>query len=88
MIDYMIQRGYYISDCFSYYKRRNTLHLPNSAQCSNPRFIIHGGAGNIRKPDLPADKYEAYRSALLSIVCEIPTAEQCWPAFAKLKSAR
>ncbi|EHK26919.1 uncharacterized protein TRIVIDRAFT_85618 [Trichoderma virens Gv29-8] len=33
-----------------------------------PRLIIHGGAGNIRRSNFPADKYAAYRSSLLSIV--------------------
>ncbi|PTB65607.1 N-terminal nucleophile aminohydrolase [Trichoderma citrinoviride] len=33
-----------------------------------PRLIIHGGAGNILRSNFPAEKYAAYRSALLSIV--------------------
>ncbi|KAK5996586.1 Isoaspartyl peptidase [Cladobotryum mycophilum] len=32
------------------------------------RLIIHGGAGNILRKDYPPDKYQEYRSALLSIV--------------------
>ncbi len=33
-----------------------------------PRIIIHGGAGNLTPANLPPDKYNAYREALLSIV--------------------
>lgn len=33
-----------------------------------PRLIIHGGAGNILRSNLPPEKYAAYRSSLLSIV--------------------
>ncbi|KAM0451971.1 hypothetical protein ACHAPV_009787 [Trichoderma viride] len=33
-----------------------------------PRLIIHGGAGNIRRENYPSEKYAAYRSALLAIV--------------------
>lgn len=33
-----------------------------------PRLIIHGGAGNIRREDITAEKYRAYRDALLTIV--------------------
>jgi L-asparaginase len=33
-----------------------------------PRLIIHGGAGNIQRSNFPAEKYAAYRDALLSIV--------------------
>ena len=34
-----------------------------------PRLIIHGGAGNIPRPDqMPPETYQAYRHALLSIV--------------------
>lgn len=33
-----------------------------------PRLIIHGGAGNILRKNYPEDKYQAYRTALLSIV--------------------
>ncbi|KOS22085.1 putative isoaspartyl peptidase/L-asparaginase [Escovopsis weberi] len=33
-----------------------------------PRIIIHGGAGNIIREGYPAEKYQAYRTALLSIV--------------------
>jgi L-asparaginase len=35
-----------------------------------PRLIIHGGAGNIRRESYPSEKYAAYRSALLTIVSE------------------
>ena len=33
-----------------------------------PKLIIHGGAGNILRQNFPPDKYEAYRTALISIV--------------------
>ena len=34
-----------------------------------PRLVIHGGAGNIQtRENYPKDKYEIYRTALLSIV--------------------
>lgn len=33
-----------------------------------PRIIIHGGAGNIQRKGYPADKYDEYRHALLTIV--------------------
>ena len=33
-----------------------------------PRLIIHGGAGNIRRENLPPGQYKAYRDSLLSIV--------------------
>jgi L-asparaginase len=33
-----------------------------------PRIILHGGAGNIRKDNLPKASYEAYRSSLLAIL--------------------
>ena len=33
-----------------------------------PRIIIHGGAGNITRTNLPQDSYNAYRSALLEIL--------------------
>lgn len=33
-----------------------------------PRIIIHGGAGNISRSNLPRDSYHANRSALLSIL--------------------
>lgn len=33
-----------------------------------PRVIIHGGAGNIRREDYPPEKYQAYREALIDIV--------------------
>jgi len=34
----------------------------------NPRLIIHGGAGNITRTNLPPPAYLAYRTALLSIL--------------------
>ncbi|KAL1591305.1 hypothetical protein WHR41_00008 [Cladosporium halotolerans] len=33
-----------------------------------PRIIIHGGAGNITRDNLPADLWSTYRSSLLSIL--------------------
>lgn len=33
-----------------------------------PRIIIHGGAGNITRANLPSKSYDAYRNALLSIL--------------------
>lgn len=33
-----------------------------------PRLVLHGGAGNIIRRDFPPETYEAYRSALISIV--------------------
>ena len=40
---------------------------------SEPRLIIHGGAGNIPSRDeMPAETYAAYRHALLTIVCHQP----------------
>ncbi|KAF7551025.1 hypothetical protein G7Z17_g5304 [Cylindrodendrum hubeiense] len=33
-----------------------------------PRLIIHGGAGNIRRDTYPPEKYQAYRDALITIV--------------------
>ncbi|KAF2171572.1 hypothetical protein M409DRAFT_63796 [Zasmidium cellare ATCC 36951] len=33
-----------------------------------PRIIIHGGAGNITRENMPAASYEAYRSSLLNIL--------------------
>ncbi|KAI5276014.1 N-terminal nucleophile aminohydrolase [Aureobasidium subglaciale] len=35
---------------------------------NKPRIIIHGGAGNITRSNLTKDAYQAYRSALLSIL--------------------
>jgi L-asparaginase len=35
-----------------------------------PRIIIHGGAGNIRRDTLPKESYEAYRSSLLHVLHE------------------
>ncbi|PNY25713.1 Isoaspartyl peptidase, partial [Tolypocladium capitatum] len=33
-----------------------------------PRLIIHGGAGNIQRRGYPAEKYDEYRTALLTTV--------------------
>ncbi|GAB7349414.1 hypothetical protein MBLNU459_g8531t1 [Dothideomycetes sp. NU459] len=33
-----------------------------------PRIILHGGAGNISRKNLPPDSYRAYRVALLSVL--------------------
>ncbi|KAI0450214.1 L-asparaginase precursor [Xylaria acuta] len=33
-----------------------------------PRVIIHGGAGNIRRENMSADQYQAYRRSLLGII--------------------
>ncbi|KAK2590792.1 hypothetical protein QQS21_011529 [Conoideocrella luteorostrata] len=33
-----------------------------------PRIVIHGGAGNIKRENYTPEKYQAYRSALLTIV--------------------
>ena len=42
---------------------------PDAAEVRiRPRIIIHGGAGNIQRKGYPADKYDEYRSALLTIV--------------------
>lgn len=35
---------------------------------TTPRIIIHGGAGNISRANLTKDAYQAYRSALLSVL--------------------
>ncbi|MCJ1446985.1 MAG: hypothetical protein MMC23_007493 [Stictis urceolatum] len=35
---------------------------------TQPRIIIHGGAGNITRSNLPPSSYAAYRSSLLSIL--------------------
>ncbi|KAF2421172.1 N-terminal nucleophile aminohydrolase [Tothia fuscella] len=46
----------------------------NDVKISDPqvtsRIIIHGGAGNIRKDNLPKPSYDAYRAALLSVLSE------------------
>ncbi|KAL7919068.1 nucleophile aminohydrolase [Trichoderma austrokoningii] len=41
---------------------------PPSRTQIQPRLIIHGGAGNIRRENYPSEKYAAYRSALVAIV--------------------
>lgn len=48
------------------YKR----HVPPSeAQVKvKPRLIIHGGAGNLTPANLAPEKYQALRTALLTIV--------------------
>lgn len=33
-----------------------------------PRIIIHGGAGNIKRESMSADQYQQYRRTLLDIV--------------------
>ncbi|KAL8399699.1 hypothetical protein RB594_000195 [Gaeumannomyces avenae] len=38
-----------------------------------PRLIIHGGAGNITPGNLPPDRYNAFRTALLTIVSKTHT---------------
>ncbi|KAI9690913.1 MAG: hypothetical protein M1822_008533 [Bathelium mastoideum] len=40
-----------------------TIHKP-----IRPRIIIHGGAGNITRDNLPPHRYHAFRAALLSIL--------------------
>lgn len=40
---------------------------PSSAPKLKPRLVIHGGAGNIQ-PTYPPETYQAYRTALLTIV--------------------
>lgn len=35
---------------------------------NKPRIILHGGAGNITRDNLPPASYQAYRSALLSVL--------------------
>ncbi|KAL1306079.1 hypothetical protein AAFC00_004200 [Neodothiora populina] len=41
-----------------------------SSKPITPRIIIHGGAGNITRANLTPTAYQAYRSALLSILAE------------------
>lgn len=43
--------------------------LPSETLKMQPRIVIHGGAGNIVRANFPQDKYNAYRDALLAIVC-------------------
>jgi L-asparaginase len=33
-----------------------------------PRIIIHGGAGNLSRTSIPRDRYDEYRTSLLSIL--------------------
>lgn len=40
----------------------------SSAPQFKPRLIIHGGAGNILRKNYPPEKYNQYRTALLTIV--------------------
>ncbi|KAH8126955.1 L-asparaginase [Trichoderma asperellum] len=47
---------------------RKPLASPDLRTKIQPRLIIHGGAGNIRRENYPSEKYAAYRSALLAIV--------------------
>ncbi|KAK5123844.1 hypothetical protein LTR16_003694 [Cryomyces antarcticus] len=46
--------------------------MPSTASESGwlikPRIILHGGAGNITRKNLPSESYHAYRSALLSVL--------------------
>ncbi|TKA45100.1 hypothetical protein B0A49_13301 [Cryomyces minteri] len=39
-----------------------------SGRLIKPRIIVHGGAGNITRKNLPPESYRAYRSALLSVL--------------------
>ncbi|KAI1323882.1 L-asparaginase precursor [Xylariaceae sp. FL0255] len=39
-----------------------------SATKVKPRLIIHGGAGNIRRENMSAERYQEYRDALIGIV--------------------
>ena len=43
-----------------------------AARNVKPRIIIHGGAGNIRRENLPKSSYEQYQSSLLAVLasCE------------------
>ncbi|KAI5200799.1 N-terminal nucleophile aminohydrolase [Aureobasidium subglaciale] len=54
----------------STYFRNITLSTLRMKPCekNKPRIIIHGGAGNITRSNLTKDAYQAYRSALLSIL--------------------
>lgn len=47
---------------------RKPLASPDLRTKIQPRLIIHGGAGNIRRENYSSEKYAAYRSALLAIV--------------------
>jgi L-asparaginase len=42
-----------------------------------PRIIIHGGAGNITRDNLPPKAYNAYRDALLSVLNEAHARLRC-----------
>ncbi|KAK5166959.1 uncharacterized protein LTR77_007688 [Saxophila tyrrhenica] len=44
----------------------------NPGKCGSvqPRIIVHGGAGNITRENLPPKAYHAYRSALLEVLHE------------------
>ncbi|KID77844.1 Isoaspartyl peptidase [Metarhizium brunneum] len=41
---------------------------PSETRKTQPRIVIHGGAGNIVRANFPQDKYNAYRDALLAII--------------------
>ncbi|KAI0906201.1 L-asparaginase precursor [Ustulina deusta] len=41
---------------------------PAMAAKVKPRIIIHGGAGNIKRESMDADRYQQYRRTLLSII--------------------
>ena len=45
-------------------------HPAMSTSPTKPRVIIHGGAGNITRDNLPLSSYAAYRSALLDVLNE------------------
>lgn len=41
---------------------------PCASRYVRPRIIIHGGAGNITRTSIPRDRYDEYRTSLLSIL--------------------
>lgn len=51
--------------------------LDAESKLVKPRIIIHGGAGNISRTNLPREAYEAYRASLLGVLstCEALLAE-------------
>lgn len=46
----------------------SALHSPSSSPPVKPRIIIHGGAGNITRDNLPPPAYALYRRSLVSIL--------------------
>jgi L-asparaginase len=47
----------------------STMSTPDvSDPLVEPRIIIHGGAGNIRRENLPKESYDAYRDSLLAVL--------------------